>query len=93
MNLKFTLFLTGLFCFFGLSATYSQTPKYLVGTGEYDCFILNTSTHQAFNVKYAQVAQVTGPSSIMSISAALHHYALVDGNGNVWSWERINMLT
>ncbi len=86
MNLKLTLFFTGLFYFFGLSATYSQTPKYLVGAGEYDCFILNTSTHQAYDVKYANVQQVTGPSSIVQISAALHHYALVDGNGNVWSW-------
>src|ERR1700744_3935758 len=85
MTLK-ALLLTGLLCTCCIFLPFAQTPKYLVGTGEYNCFILNTTTHKAYDMAGGLPHQVGGPANIMQIHAALHHYSLIDDAGNCWTW-------
>lgn len=85
MTLK-ALLLTGLLCTCCFLLPSAQTPKYLVGTGEYNCFILNTSTHKAYDMAGGLPNQVKGPANIVQIHASLHHYSLIDDAGNCWTW-------
>jgi alpha-tubulin suppressor-like RCC1 family protein len=79
-------FFTGLLCTCLTSVSVAQTPKYLVGTGEYNCFILNTSTHRAYDVANGLPKLVPGPTYVTAVAAALHHYAMLDNAGNMWCW-------
>src|SRR5258707_1196785 len=66
---------------------FGQTPKYQVGPGEYNCLILNTTTHQAYSTTSGVPSLITGvPSYIQSVTCGAHHWMVVDNGGNVWSW-------
>jgi hypothetical protein len=61
--------------------------KYQVGPGEYNCLILNTSTHQVYTTLPGVPQQVTGiPSNIKYVMCGAHHWFVVDGSGNVFTW-------
>ncbi|HXB33670.1 MAG TPA: hypothetical protein VNV35_09620 [Puia sp.] len=77
-------------------------PKYLVGTGEYQCFIINSSTGRAYgvsnNLPAAGVPWDAGipglpvrvgiPEDVflVDIASGLHNSLAVDRNGEVWTW-------
>lgn len=93
------LLCTAVFIVF-ISPTYSQTPKYFVGSGEYQNFIIDNTTHTLYslgtgagkgigtnteNVGYATPAQFTsGTPQIKYVASGLHTAVAVDMNGNVW---------
>jgi len=63
----------------------AQTPKYQVGTGEYNCFILNTITHQVYTTLTGVPSVIPGmPSNIVSVIGGAHHWLFIDNSGNVW---------
>lgn len=75
-----------LLCF---STVYSQsyTPKYIIGAGEYNCFIIPTATHKLYDVAGGVPSLVPGqPSVVTGVAGALHHQCLLDDQGNVYCW-------
>jgi alpha-tubulin suppressor-like RCC1 family protein len=77
-------------------------PKYLVGPGEYQCFILNSATGKAYGISNNLVtagvswdAGIPGlpiavgvPDSVFftDIASGMHNSLAVDRNGEVWTW-------
>jgi alpha-tubulin suppressor-like RCC1 family protein len=96
------------FVFFFFSSTVAQPPssdalpKYLVGLGEYQCFIINTATSKLYGVSSSLVtagvnwdAGVPGlpilvgvppDHSFVDVASGLHNSLAADRNGEVWTW-------
>ncbi|HEY4109284.1 PKD domain-containing protein [Puia sp.] len=73
-------------CLFS-TPSFSQTPKYFIGPGEYNCFIINNATHKLYDVAGGPAALVPGqPSVVTNVAGALHHQCLLDDQGNVYCW-------
>ena len=86
LPLILTLTLTTLFCFPSLYS-FSQTPKYIVFPGEYNCFIMPTATNKLYDVGQGLPSFVAGqPSVVTQASANLHHFGLLDNAGNAYFW-------
>src|SRR5215475_5769257 len=67
--------------------SYSQTPKYIVFPGEYNCFIMPTATSKIYDVAQGLPSLVGGqPSAVTQVSANLHHFGLIDNAGNAYFW-------
>jgi len=61
--------------------------KWVIGTGEYNCFLLNPKDNQLYDVSPGLPTKVSGqPSLVIGVTAGLHHYGLIDNGGNVWAW-------
>ncbi len=85
-----------------IPASGPAPPKYLVGPGEYQCFIINSSTGRAYgisnNLSTAGVPWDAGipglpvpvgiPENVflVDIASGLHNSVAVDRNGEVWTW-------
>ena len=83
-----------------VSSAFSQTPKYFIGSGEYQNFIIDNTTHTLYslgtgagkgigsntaNVGYATPAQFpTANAQIKYVASGLHTSAAVDMSGNVY---------
>ncbi|HVS97534.1 MAG TPA: PKD domain-containing protein [Puia sp.] len=82
-----------------ISSGYSQTPKYSIGSGEYQNFILDNTTHILYGLGtagngigsnpgqfgYPIPCQFPSPNTqIKFVAAGLHTGACVDMNGNVY---------
>ena len=79
-----TAVLTFLLCFF---STRSYSQKYIIGAGEYDCYIINTSTHKVYNTAGGVPYLVPGqPTVVTAVAGALHHACCLDDQGNVYCW-------
>src|SRR5258708_6602474 len=80
----------------------SPAPKYIVGTGEYQCFILNTTTGKLYGISGNLRLLATGdrngepglpievaipsPLTVKAVASGLHNSVAVDNNGEVWAW-------
>ena len=69
-----------------IAAGSAYVPKYQVGTGEYNCFILDNITHQVYSVISGIPSRVGGPSYVKAVTGGAHHWLLIDSAGDVWSW-------
>jgi alpha-tubulin suppressor-like RCC1 family protein len=91
--------------FFSIEAQPSfpaTTPKYIMGLGEYQCFIINTSTGKLYGISNnlgtlglnwdAGIAglpiQVGGVEdrSFRDVASGMHNSLAVDDHGDVWTW-------
>ena len=77
-------------------------PKYIVGPGEYQCFIINTATGKLYGVSSNLLAlgvrgddgtpgipvRVSTPNdlSFIDVASGLHNSLAVDQHGEVWTW-------
>lgn len=70
-----------------------NTQKWMIGAGEYNCFIKNPADGKIYDVTAGVPAVVQGqPSTVVDVKGCLHHQALIDGSGNVWWWgQEINL--
>jgi alpha-tubulin suppressor-like RCC1 family protein len=84
------------------AALKAVQPKYLVGLGEYQCFIINTTTGKLYGVGSNLWAlgvrpddgtpglpvRVVVPDSLsfIDVASGLHNSLAVDQNGEVWTW-------
>src|SRR5579859_3438831 len=60
-----------------------STPKWTIGTGEYDCFIIKNG--QAYNVGGGLPQLVAGlPTNMAAVKGCLHHAIFVDATGNAY---------
>jgi alpha-tubulin suppressor-like RCC1 family protein len=77
-----------LFCILDISSVFAQyTPKYIMGTAEYDCYIIPTATHHVYDVSAGQPALVANqPSVVTQVAGALHHSCVLDNAGNCYCW-------
>lgn len=80
----------------------AATPKYIVGTGEYQCFIINNATGKLYGISSNMRLLATGDNggqpglpalvaipdhlSIKAVASGLHNSLAVDNNGEVWTW-------
>src|ERR1700733_3058091 len=65
----------------------SQTPKYIFGPGEYNCFIIPTATHHVYDVAGGVPTLVPNqPSVVSQVAASLHHMCVIDNAGNCYCW-------
>ncbi len=94
----FLLFVVSLVVFF--STGYAQSPKYFVGMGEYQNFIIDNTAHtlwslgtgagkgtgsNTLNAGYATLAQFPNANTqIKFVASGLHTAAAVDMSGNVY---------
>src|ERR1700743_3617159 len=63
------------------------TPKYIVGPSEYSCFVIPTATHKLYDVAPGLPTLIGGtPGTVTAVSGALHHYCLLDDQGNCYCW-------
>jgi alpha-tubulin suppressor-like RCC1 family protein len=96
-----------LFSFFSISVTGQSSssdsiPPYLVGPGEYQCFIINTATGKLYGISSSLVTAgvewnsgIAGlpilvghfqDRSFIDVASGLHNSLAVDSEGNVWTW-------
>jgi alpha-tubulin suppressor-like RCC1 family protein len=81
-----TALFSTLLCF-STQLSFSQTPKYIIGAGEYDCYIIPTATQKVYDVAGGVPFLVPGqPAVVTTVAAALHHACLLDNGGNVYCW-------
>jgi alpha-tubulin suppressor-like RCC1 family protein len=67
---------------------FSQsTPKYILGPGEYNCWVIPTASHQVYDLSTGVPSLVQGqPSVVTAVSGNLHHQCVLDNQGNVYCW-------
>jgi alpha-tubulin suppressor-like RCC1 family protein len=86
----------------GVSMAGLAQPKYLVGLGEYQCFIINTGTGKLYGVGNNIAALGVRPDdgtpgipvpvrvpdslSFIDVASGLHNSLAVDNHGGVWTW-------
>ncbi len=79
-----------------------KAPRYLVGPGEYQCFIINTETGKLYGISSSLVTAgvpwdagtpglpkrvgVPGDVSFVDVASGLHNSLAADSAGNVWTW-------
>ena len=72
------------------SSVFSQsyTPKYVVGPGEYNCFILNSATHQLYEAAGGNAPHLVAgaPANVAYCASSLHHFGVIDNSGNCYVW-------
>src|ERR1700761_924561 len=75
-------------CLLNIPCVFAQyTPKYIMGTAEYDCYIIPTATHHVYDVSAGQPALVANqPAVVTQAAGALHHSCLIDNTGNCYCW-------
>jgi|SRR5579859_6295728 len=63
-----------------------NTPQWLIGSGEYDCWIAKRG-QSLFNAAGGLPSLVSGqPSGIVDVKGCLHHQTVVDNLGNLYLW-------
>ncbi|HTI09459.1 MAG TPA: hypothetical protein VL832_12910 [Puia sp.] len=83
-------------------ASSAAVPKYTVGMGEYQCFILNNTTGKLYGISSNLRLIATGdnsgepglpilvaippPLTVKAVASGLHNSVAVDNNGEVWTW-------
>jgi alpha-tubulin suppressor-like RCC1 family protein len=76
-----------LFAFHLPSAFAQYTPKYIVGTAEYDCYVINSSTHHLYDVAGGTPYLIANqPAVVTQAAGALHHACVLDNAGNCYCW-------
>jgi alpha-tubulin suppressor-like RCC1 family protein len=86
----------------GQTTPNQATPKYIVGTGEYQCFIINTATGKLYGIGSNLHLLGTGDHkgeaglplpvdvparlSFTAVASGLHNSLAVDNAGEVWTW-------
>ena len=84
------------------SGVYSQTPTYIAGPGEYQCFFIKTADKSLWAMGGGNPTLGIGSNSgimgtpirvalpagtqINAVSSGLHSGLAVDVSGNVWFW-------
>ncbi len=84
------------------SSSGGRSPKYIVGLGEYQCFILNTESGKLYGISSALVTagvawdagtpglpiRVGVPEEVrfVDVASGLHNSLGADREGNVWTW-------
>ena len=79
-----------------------KSPRYLVGPGEYQCFIINTETGRLYGISSSLVTAgvpwdsgipglpirvgVPGDVGFVDVASGLHNSLAADSAGNVWTW-------
>ncbi|MBS1659485.1 MAG: hypothetical protein JST68_00395 [Bacteroidetes bacterium] len=104
MNRLFLLLLSFVSCMavHGPAPEEVIKPKYIVGLGEYQCFIINTATGKLFGISSNLLAcgsrfddgtpglpvRVAVPDSLSftDVASGLHNSLAVDNHGEVWTW-------
>jgi alpha-tubulin suppressor-like RCC1 family protein len=80
--------------------TGKTIPKYIVGMGEYQCFLIHTSTGKLYgissNLRLLGAGDKTGepglpievaiPGPVRAVASGLHNSVAADHNGDVWAW-------
>jgi alpha-tubulin suppressor-like RCC1 family protein len=75
-------------------------PKWIVGTGEYQCYFIETRTGKLYGLSAAKEAvgaedgvpetpmpvAVPEDRRIVAVASGLHHSLTADGMGDVWAW-------
>ena len=90
------------FLFMLLSTLRGYGQKYLMGLGEYQCFILNTNTGKLYGISSNQrllangdnraepglpvAVDIPSPLTVKAVASGLHNSVAVDNNGEVWAW-------
>jgi alpha-tubulin suppressor-like RCC1 family protein len=65
----------------------SQTPKYIFGPGEYDCYVIPTATHHVYDIAGGVPSLVPNqPTVVTQVAGALHHQCVIDDVGNCYCW-------
>ncbi len=80
----------------------AAAPKYIVGTGEYQCFIINTATGKLYgigsNPRLLGIGDRQGEPGLpilvdapphvrfVAVASGLHNSVAVDNSGEVWTW-------
>ncbi|HLI93968.1 MAG TPA: hypothetical protein VKU83_10175, partial [Puia sp.] len=94
------LFCVLVWCGAEAQALRPGTPKWIVGTGEYQCYFIETSTGKLYGLSAAAGAvgaedgvpetpmPVAVPSDrrTVSVASGLHHSVSADDHGDVWAW-------
>jgi len=86
----------------GPPAGSALQPKYLMGLGEYQCFIINTTTGRLYGVSNNLTTAgeswdagipglpvkvgVPADLSFVDVASGMHNSLAVDGHGDVWTW-------
>jgi alpha-tubulin suppressor-like RCC1 family protein len=87
MKAKFLHFVFLLLTSIYFTTGFAQSPKYLVAPGEYDAYIIPTATNKVYDVNGGVATLVPNqPAVVTSAAAAYHHFAVIDNQGNMYTW-------
>jgi alpha-tubulin suppressor-like RCC1 family protein len=85
----------------GLNADAQQPlPKWIIGTGEYQCYFINSRTGKLYGLSSAPEAvgaesgapevpvhvAVPADRRMVAVASGLHHSLAADSKGDVWAW-------
>lgn len=61
--------------------------KYIIGPGEYNCWMIKPTDQQVYDLSGGIPSKLAGqPAAATDVKGCLHHAALIDEGGNVWTW-------
>lgn len=80
----------------------SALPRYIIGMGEYQCFIINTTNGKLYGISSNRHLLAAGDNAgepglpvevaipsrltVKAVASGLHNSVAVDNNGDVWTW-------
>ena len=95
-----------LFVILSFTGCYAQQksvpPKYIIGCGEYQCFLLPTATGRLYGISsnlrllaigdngaipgVPSLVDIPAERTVKAVASGLHNSVAVDDNGEVWTW-------